>query len=222
MTMIISLFENFDPLMRTFHLNFIILLIPFIIPLNQFNLFFSKPRHFIVIDLVNNYIFEELKASLNNFNHKIKLIILVTLFFLILLLNILGLLPYIYTLTRQLIFTLRIALPFWTRLLIFNIIKNTNHFFRHLVPLSTPLLLSQFITIIESISQLIRPITLSVRLCANITAGHILIALVRKPIFILNPYSLLLLILISLEIAVAFIQSYVFVILLSIYIRETR
>jgi F-type H+-transporting ATPase subunit a len=105
-------------------------------------------------------------------------------------------------------------------MVIFRITKNTTHFLRHLVPLSTPLPLSQFIVIIESISQLIRPITLSVRLAANITAGHILIALRRSTTVILNPLSLILLTLFILEIAVAVIQRYVFTILMAIYLEE--
>jgi hypothetical protein len=104
---------------------------------------------------------------------------------------------------------------------LFRFINNKTHLLRHMVPLSTPLPLSQFIVIIETISFIIRPTTLSVRLAANITAGHILIRLVRSPIFILNLFSSVLLILIILEIAVAFIQRYVFTILMSIYVNET-
>jgi ATP synthase subunit 6 len=146
---------------------------------------------------------------------------LLCVFFIILILNIIGLLPYVYTITRQIIFTLSIALPFWLRFLLFASFMNTSHFLSHLVPLSTPLALSQFITIIETIRQIIRPITLSVRLCANITAGHILMALRRKPIFLINWFSTILLLLLILETAVAFIQRYVFTILLTIYLRET-
>jgi F-type H+-transporting ATPase subunit a len=89
------------------------------------------------------------------------------------------------------------------------------------VPLGTPLALSQFITIIERVRLIIRPITLSVRLAANITAGHILIALCRSPIFIINTFTIALFILLLLEIAVAFIQAYVFVTLISMYLSET-
>lgn len=89
------------------------------------------------------------------------------------------------------------------------------------MPLSTPLPLSQFIVLIETVSQTIRPLTLSVRLAANITAGHILIALTRRTIIALNLFSIVLLILIVLEIAVAIIQRYVFTVLITIYLRET-
>jgi ATP synthase subunit 6 len=104
----------------------------------------------------------------------------------------------------------------------FSAIKNTTNFLAHLVPLRTPIALSHFITVIETIRQMIRPITLSVRIAANITAGHILIALVRAPIIILNPITLVLIILFLLEVAVAFIQRYVFTLLLTIYLRETN
>jgi F0F1-type ATP synthase membrane subunit a len=77
-------------------------------------------------------------------------------------------------------------------------------------------------SIIETVRQIIRPITLSVRLAANITAGHILIALSRAPILINNHIRVVLTTLLILELAVAIIQRYVFVILISIYLRETK
>jgi ATP synthase subunit 6 len=91
-----------------------------------------------------------------------------------------------------------------------------------MVPTGTPIALSQFITLIETVSQIIRPITLSVRLAANITAGHILIALARASVVIINHITLVLTLLLVLEIAVAFIQRYVFAVLITIYLRETN
>jgi len=81
-----------------------------------------------------------------------------------------------------------------------------------------------FIVFIESISNLIRPITLSVRLAANIIAGHLLLRLLREisennpKLF--PPTTLLLITLLTLEYAVALIQSYVFVTLTSLYLNE--
>ncbi len=184
----------------------------FFFPLNRWNYFFR---------ILNKYIFNELSAAIN-FNFNIKRQILRTIFILILTTNLSGLLPYVYTITRQIIFNLPLALRFWLGLIFFALYFNLNYFLAHLVPLSTPLALSQFIVIIETIRQIIRPITLSVRLCANMTAGHILIALCCKPIFIFNIFSSVLILLILLEIAVAIIQRYVFSILLSIYVRENQ
>lgn len=218
--MIASLFESFDPFIRFFKLNLLAITIPIIVPI-----FLTMPtlsyRKACLLEKTQRFIIRELSASLRNKNNKIPILWLLCVFFIILTLNIIGLLPYVYTITSQIMFSLSLALPFWLRFLLFASLINTSHFLSHLVPLSTPLALSQFITIIETIRQIIRPITLSVRLCANITAGHILIALRRKPIFLINWFSTILLILLILETAVAFIQRYVFTILLTIYLRET-
>ncbi len=92
------------------------------------------------------------------------------------------------------------------------------------MPLGSPIILRFFIVIIETVRNLIRPITLSVRLAANIIRGHLLIHLLssitifRKILFLLTiPLIITLLIL---ETAVAFIQAFVFAILISLYINE--
>lgn len=218
--MINRLFSSFDPLGGVYSINFWILAIICIIPIssNFNNLYFR--RNLILGKKLNNFLTEEITAATNNSNKFGKPNILVGMFIFILLTNITGLLPYVFTFSAQIIFTLCLALPFWVSFIIFRATKNTNHFLRHLVPLRTPLALSQFMVIIETARQIIRPITLSVRLSANITAGHILIALCSRNIYIINAVSLVLLILILLETAVAFIQRYVFTILIRMYIRE--
>lgn len=101
--------------------------------------------------------------------------------------------------------------------------SNYNEVLIHLVPINTPRFLCIFIVIIESIRTIIRPFTLAIRLRANIIAGHILIRLLRV---ILNYIKFLyfvivtLNLLILLELAVSIIQSYVFVVLLSLYLGE--
>lgn len=220
MNMINRLFSSFDPSLRLISLNYFSLLIPLIlISLNK--TWVKNNRNHKLTQNTYFFLSEEIKASLSNHNVKGKLSFVLSLFYIILIINILGLFPYIFTLTAHLCLTLSLALPFWFSFLIFNIIKNSKHFLAHLVPLGTPLPLSQFITIIETVRLIIRPITLSVRLAANITAGHILIALCRTSIIIVNSFSLALLILLILELAVAFIQAYVFVTLISMYLRET-
>merc|ERR1711908_246104 len=95
----------------------------------------------------------------------------------------------------------------------------------HLVPLGTPSFLIPVIVIIETVSNVIRPITLSIRLAANIVAGHLLLTLLGSQgpgvsglILIILVISLILLLI--LEVAVACIQSYVFTILSSSYLNE--
>ena len=218
--MINRLFSSFDPANRTISFNLIILLLILIFPLQNKTKIISN-RLIWIIKYIILLIQKEASSILNRKFLKGKINIIPFLFIFILLLNTLSLFPYIFTLTAQIMFSLRIALPFWLSFILFSFYNNTNQFLAHLVPLRTPIALSQFIVIIETVRQIIRPITLSVRLAANITAGHILLALISSPIFIINSISLGLRVLVLLEIAVAFIQRYVFVILLTIYISET-
>ena len=97
--------------------------------------------------------------------------------------------------------------------------------FAHLVPQSTPGALIPFIVIIETISNLIRPGTLAVRLAANIIAGHLLITLLGNQttvagVTIISALLFTQILLLVLECAVASIQAYVFAVLSTLYSRE--
>ncbi len=219
--MINRLFSSFDPIRRTLRTNYLIMGSILLFPLIRLRWIITNRIQKAQIN-TNWIISNEIKASLNRENNKRKVRIITSIFFIILRLNIIGLRPYVFTLTAHIMFTFALAMPFWIGFIMFSAIKNTTNFLAHLVPLRTPIALSHFITVIETIRQMIRPITLSVRIAANITAGHILIALVRAPIIILNPITLVLIILFLLEVAVAFIQRYVFTLLLTIYLRETN
>jgi F-type H+-transporting ATPase subunit a len=95
----------------------------------------------------------------------------------------------------------------------------------HLVPLGTPSFLIPIIVIIETVRNIIRPITLSIRLAANMVAGHLLLTLLGSQganvsIMIIIILMISLILLLILEVAVACIQSYVFTILSSLYLNE--
>lgn len=102
------------------------------------------------------------------------------------------------------------------------------HAIGHFLPEGTPTALIPILIIIETISLFIRPLALGVRLTANLTAGHLLIHLISSAAFTLAPTIptvaaltlVLLFILTLLEVAVAMIQAYVFVLLLSLYLQE--
>nr|YP_010954840.1 ATP synthase F0 subunit 6 [Hemisodorcus sinensis]WMW30225.1 ATP synthase F0 subunit 6 [Hemisodorcus sinensis] len=151
--------------------------------------------------------------------------IFISLFSLILYNNFLGLFPYIFTSTSHLVMTLTLALPLWLSFMIYGWINNTTHMLAHLVPQGTPPLLMPFMVCIETISNIIRPGTLAVRLAANMIAGHLLMTLLGNtgPTI---PSSLLMMLLFTqillliLESAVAIIQSYVFAVLSSLYSSE--
>lgn len=112
--------------------------------------------------------------------------------------------------------------------MIIGIRNQPTHALGHLLPEGTPTLLIPILIIIETISLFIRPIALGVRLTANLTAGHLLIQLIATGAFVLLPLmptvailtSILLFLLTLLEVAVAIIQAYVFVLLLSLYLQE--
>lgn len=152
-------------------------------------------------------------------------IIFVSLFSLIVFNNSLGLLPYVFTRSRHLAITLALALPLWLTFMIFGWFTHTQHIFAHLVPQGTPPVLIPFMVLIETIRNIIRPVTLAVRLAANIMAGHLLLTLLGGTGPSLGSYLLLVLIfaqvlLLLLETAVAVIQSYVFAVLRTLFARE--
>lgn len=99
--------------------------------------------------------------------------------------------------------------------------------FSHLIPQGTPPILIPFMVYIELIRNVIRPGTLAIRLSANIIAGHLLLTLLGNTgssmsVIILNLLLITQILLLSLETAVAFIQSYVFAILATLYSTETN
>nr|YP_009182784.1 ATP synthase F0 subunit 6 [Austrolebias charrua]AKL82657.1 ATP synthase subunit 6 [Austrolebias charrua] len=154
--------------------------------------------------------------------------LLTALFMLLISLNLLGLLPYTFTPTTQLSLNMAFALPLWLATVITGFRNSSTHVLAHLLPEGTPTLLIPILVIIETISLFIRPLALGVRLTANLTAGHLLIQLVSMATFFLTSFFLpaafltltLLFFLTILEIAVAVIQAYVFILLLSLYLQE--
>ena len=153
-------------------------------------------------------------------------IFFISLFSLILYNNFLGLLPYVFTRSRHMAITLALSLPLWVTLMISGWINHTQHIFAHLVPQGTPSVLIPFIVLIETISNIIRPGTLAVRLAANIIAGHLLLTLLGNTgpsitsSFLLSILIFSQILLLTLESAVAIIQSYVFAVLRTLYTRE--
>jgi len=106
-----------------------------------------------------------------------------------------------------------------------SIIYQYNNLLAHLVPVGTPRFLMPVMVVIETVSNIIRPLTLSIRLAANIVAGHLLLTLLGSQGPTLGYLSLIglilgLFLLLLLEVAVACIQSYVFTILRSLYLNE--
>nr|YP_010389662.1 ATP synthase F0 subunit 6 [Inegocia japonica]UPT34436.1 ATP synthase F0 subunit 6 [Inegocia japonica] len=169
----------------------------------------------------------EMMMPLNPAGHKWALLLTSLMVFLITL-NMLGLLPYTFTPTTQLSINLGLAVPLWLATVIIGMRNQPTHALGHLLPEGTPGLLIPILIVIETTSLLIRPLALGVRLTANLTAGHLLIQLIATAALVLLPLmptvailtTIVLLLLTLLEIAVAMIQAYVFVLLLALYLQE--
>lgn len=143
-------------------------------------------------------------------------------------LNMLGLLPYTFTPTTQLSLNIGLAVPFWLATVLIGLRNQPTAALGHLLPEGTPGPLIPVLIIIETISLFIRPVALGVRLTANLTAGHLLIQLIATAAFVMASTAptvsiligAILFLLTLLEVAVAIIQAYVFVLLLSLYLQE--
>nr|QFV19476.1 ATP synthase F0 subunit 6 [Trichoglossus rubritorquis] len=174
-----------------------------------------------------NTITKQLMTPLNKPGHKWALI-LTSLMTLLLMINLLGLLPYTFTPTTQLSMNMALALPLWLATLLTGLRNQPTASLGHLLPEGTPTPLIPALIMIETISLFIRPLALGVRLTANLTAGHLLIQLISTATITLLPVmptvsiltATILLLLTVLEVAVAMIQAYVFVLLLSLYLQE--
>ncbi|YP_009236084.1 ATP synthase F0 subunit 6 (mitochondrion) [Lonchura striata] len=174
-----------------------------------------------------NLVTKQLMSPLYKKGHKWALIQTSLMFFL-LLINLLGLLPYTFTPTTQLSINLALAFPLWLATLLTGLRNQPSASLWHLLPEGTPTPRIPALILIETTSLLIRPQALRVRLSANLTAGHLLIQLISTatmPLSTTMPavslLSLLLLFLLTiLQEAEAIIQAYVFVLLLSLYLQE--
>ncbi|NP_007567.1 ATP synthase F0 subunit 6 (mitochondrion) [Alligator mississippiensis] len=202
------------------------LLMTTILLLNPKNQWLSHPTTTIKSWFINQAA-KQIMTPINPTGHKHSLI-LISLLILLSLTNLLGLLPYTFTPTTQLSMNMAIALPLWLVTVLIGLRTQPTTSLAHLLPEGTPMLLIPILILIETISLLIRPIALGVRLTANLTAGHLLIQLISIATlnlwFMMPPLSLLtstvLILLLLLEFAVAMIQAYVFVLLLSLYLQE--
>nr|UDF83721.1 ATP synthase F0 subunit 6 [Vermiophis taishanensis] len=225
--MMTNLFSSFDPSTSIFNfsLNWLstflgMLLIP--------SIYWLMPsRYQIIWHNILLILHKEFKTLLGPNSHNGSTIIFISIFSLILFNNFMGLFPYIFTSTSHLVLTLTLALPLWLSFMLYGWINNSTHMFIHLVPQGTPKILMPFMVCIETISNIIRPGTLAVRLTANMIAGHLLLTLLGNTGPMMNNYLIYFLIIIQillliLESAVAIIQSYVFSVLSTLYSSEVN
>nr|AHZ89293.1 ATP synthase F0 subunit 6 [Pararge aegeria aegeria]AJG02539.1 ATP synthase F0 subunit 6 [Pararge aegeria] len=225
--MMSNLFSIFDPSTNIFNLsiNWISTFIGLMfIP---YSFWFLPNRFFMMWNIISLKLHNEFKTLMGNNSFNGSTFIFISLFFFVLFNNFLGLFPYIFTSTSHLNLSLTLSLTLWLSFMIYGWINNTQHMFIHLIPQGTPSILMPFMVMIETISNIIRPGTLAVRLTANMIAGHLLLTLLGNSGMNMPSYLLIILIftqilLLILEFAVAIIQSYVITILSTLYSSETN
>jgi F-type H+-transporting ATPase subunit a len=155
-----------------------------------------------------------------------------TLFVMVLIGNFLGMIPYSFTYTSHLAVTAGLALLVFFTVLIIGIARHGFHFFSLFVPSGVPLWLLWLVVLIEIVSFISRPITLSVRLFANMVAGHVLMKVIAGFAIMfasmggiawvgtLLPIAFNV-VMVGFEFFIGFIQAYVFAVLTCIYLRDT-
>ena len=154
-----------------------------------------------------------------------------TLFVFILFSNLIGIIPYSFTITSQLIVTVILALVVFFMVVIYGFWKNGLHFLHLFIPSGIPVWMAPIIVVIELLSFLARPISHSVRLFANMLAGHITLKVFGGFVTMLGALGVagwlgallplgMTVALTALELLVAFLQAYVFAILTCIYLND--
>uniref|UniRef100_UPI00315E0137 ATP synthase F0 subunit 6 n=1 Tax=Ceratozetella imperatoria TaxID=3127034 RepID=UPI00315E0137 len=219
-----NLFSIFDPSTSIMSLSWLVLILSVLfIPITfwKMNQSTIKIKNKILLTLS-----KEISYSLNK-KEKGEKTVMILLFITILIMNVLALYPQVFSPTSHFAITIPLSLMFGFSLVIYGWFKNTNRMLTHLVPLGSPLAIVMFMVTVELVSTIIRPMTLCVRLTANLIAGHLLLALLGNaltqlsviPVFIFLPTSLMLVIL---ESTVACIQAYVFMTLVTLFMTEVK
>nr|AUJ21391.1 ATP synthase F0 subunit 6 [Tetragnatha puella] len=217
-----NLFSVFDPSsFFGFHMNWVVMLFVFSFFMMKFYMISSSSQLVKggIFDKIN-FMFVEISGSAN----LALVFVVVSTFMYLVISNLLGLFPFIFTSTAHPLITMSMGVIFWSSFFFMGWVKNFKESAAHLVPEGSPLGLAPFMVLIESISHLMRPFTLSIRLAANMMAGHLIISLLSSISMInLMSFSVSVFfqsILLILELGVAVIQGFVFSILLLLYCLE--
>nr|YP_010725983.1 ATP synthase F0 subunit 6 [Helobdella europaea]WDY83678.1 ATP synthase F0 subunit 6 [Helobdella europaea] len=152
-------------------------------------------------------------------------IVISTMFLLIIMVNLMGMIPYSFSISTHLLFTLTLGLPLWLTIIMSSFMYSKKQFIGKLLPDGAPDWLNPFLVLIETVSISVRPLTLSFRLGANMSAGHIVLSLLGTYLALAmssSTISTILLMMIStgyilFEFAICLIQAYIFCLLLSLY-----
>nr|AXA45256.1 ATP synthase F0 subunit 6 [Cochlespira sp. MNHN IM 2013-19079] len=188
----------------------------------------ASPRWISIIstmkDTASSQIFRSYGMNMGGFMN-----VITSLFLFLIMMNLCGLIPYVFSPTSHLAVSLSLGLPLWLSLIVSAIFFNPSSVVAGLLPMGAPAPLNPFLVIIETVSIMVRPITLSVRLTANMSAGHIVLTLIGNyltaSLFMSSIFSMLILLSIQVfytifEIGISLIQGYIFCLLITLYSDE--
>lgn len=175
-------------------------------------------------EIIYNLVTDMLNQNVGSKGRKFVPVIF-TLFIFILFCNLFGMIPYGFTVTSHIIITFALAILVFLMVTIVGFVKHGMHFLSLFLPHGTPLWLAPLMIIIELFTYLARPASLSLRLAANMMAGHILLKVIASFVVTLMIYLKflpipLMVILIGFEIFVAILQAYIFTILSCVYLND--
>ncbi len=193
-------------------------------------LFFLAPRNLIPTRLQS--VAESIYEVVDNMTHEVLhenartyFPFVLTLFVFILFANVLGLIPYSFTVTSHIVITLALALVVFIGATIIGFIRNGFGYLKLFVPSGVPALLLPLVVLIEIVSYFIRPMSLSIRLFANMMAGHMMLKVMAGFVVMLGVTAgwlplVAMVGLMGLELLVAALQAYVFALLTCMYLND--
>nr|YP_010610788.1 ATP synthase F0 subunit 6 [Eledone cirrhosa]WAP91609.1 ATP synthase F0 subunit 6 [Eledone cirrhosa] len=186
----------------------------------------SKSYSLIMIpnQIINIQITRSFSMKMGGFS-----LIVSSLFLLIINFNLLGLIPYVFSTTSHLVMSFSLSLPLWLSLMLSSYKNNPYSSLASLLPSGTPSFLIPFLPLIEFLSIVVQPVTLAIRIAANISAGHIILTLIgdllASSILNITMFSSSIIMITMLiqtgyfifEIGIAIIQGYIFSLLITLY-----
>nr|APH08699.1 ATP synthase F0 subunit 6 [Pygmaeconus traillii] len=228
--MLTDIFSSFDDNNQVFMSLYILMwlfsLVVIIIFSSSFWMWSPRWSSFINLfkSLPSSQVFRSFGVSMGGFMN-----ILISVFLLIVFMNLSGLIPYVFSPTSHLAISFSFGLPLWLALILSAIFFNPSSVVASMLPMGAPSFLNPFLVLIETVSITVRPITLSVRLVANMSAGHIFLALMGNylmtSLFVSSFFSMLFLLCIQImytifEFGISIIQAHIFCLLITLYSDE--
>nr|YP_009509689.1 ATP synthase F0 subunit 6 [Penion chathamensis]AXF46292.1 ATP synthase F0 subunit 6 [Penion chathamensis]AXF46305.1 ATP synthase F0 subunit 6 [Penion chathamensis] len=230
MSMLVDIFSSFDDNNQVFMSLYILMWLFSLVMIVLFSssYWILSPRWTSIVstfkDTASSQVFRSFGLKMGGFIN-----IITGLFLFLILMNLSGLVPYVFSPTSHLAISLSLGMPLWLSLIISAIFLNPSSVIAGLLPMGAPAPLNPFLVVIETVSITVRPITLSVRLTANMSAGHIVLTLIGNyltaSIFMSSIFSMLLLLSIQVlytifEFGIGLIQAYIFCLLITLYSDE--